>query len=195
MIQFCTYLMNGIANPDFWKTVISFIACLVGIVSLRFVYVNVKTAQKALRAKIFIDVLTILEGKDNEVRDMRLALNEKVRLLPNYDAGHSEIKGDVDKFHALARSYDKIGLLVKHGAIPVEFLFEFYSAPILMAWKHTRGLVFKERAIRKQEGHMRLFETLAAGAAIHRNRRMGCAIPEDLTGRIHEWESWDTWNE
>lgn len=195
MIQFCTQLVDVIANPDFWKAAAIPVSCVVGIASLVFVIVNVRIAQKAHRAKIFIDVLTILEGKDNEIRNMRIALNEKIRLFPNYDAGSSEIKEDIDKFHALARSYDKIGLLVKNGAIPINFLFQFYSSPILLAWEHTKGMLIKERKARKQEGHMQLFEILATGAALYRNQQFGSDIPPELIKHIKNWKSWDKWND
>ena len=34
----------------------------------------------------------------------------------------------------LARSYDLLGVLVKHGVAPVEFVMDLYSRPLVSGW-------------------------------------------------------------
>lgn len=84
-----------------------------------------------------------------------------------------------------------LGVLVKHGVAPVDFVMDFYSRPLVKGWQYLEPMIAAERRSRKQPGHMRKFQVLAAGAREHRR----LAYPDERSFDPHnevtiEWESW-----
>jgi hypothetical protein len=60
-------------------------------------------------------------------------------------------------------------LLVKYGTVPLEFVVDYYSRPIVVTWHRLQPWIEEERKKRNQPGHMRLFELLAIHAKKHRD--------------------------
>jgi hypothetical protein len=184
----------------------SFIS-LAGLLSIWFAILNLRIANRALRARVSLDALQLLEGKDGRMRENRLLLDDLATRLKDdkelIDLRFKDTK-TINQLHELARAYDTAGLLVKHGLIPISLLFDFYSRPIALAWKHLKSWVSEERARRKptQARHLLKFEVLATGAALYRKNKeeklltaeLSVPKPEywfDIDEKIQEqWENW-----
>lgn len=65
-----------------------------------------------------------------------------------------------------ARSFDRLGLLVREGRIPVDLIASFYVTPILRSWYKLAPYIEAVRLDRKQRGHMWEFENLATKIVI-----------------------------
>ena len=157
---------------------------------------QLRAAHHALRGKAILDTLEILEGKDNIVRELRRVLRgaiQQANAAKRQFDFHSLTPDEQKQVDQLAREYDKMGLLVKHGAIPINIVFDFYSKPIVQAWEALQGHITEERKARNQPGHMRKFETLAIGAALHRNQQHSEHPPMPDKHQIKEWNRWKTW--
>lgn len=61
----------------------------------------------------------------------------------------------------VARSFDKLGLLVREGKVPVELISQFYVTPILKCWFNLEPYIGWSRSQRSQPGHCWEFENLA----------------------------------
>jgi hypothetical protein len=59
-----------------------------------------------------------------------------------------------------ARAFDRLGLLVREGRIPVDLIARFYVTPILRCWYKLEPYIVKVRDKRQQKGHMWEFENL-----------------------------------
>jgi hypothetical protein len=59
-----------------------------------------------------------------------------------------------------ARAFDRLGLLVREGRIPVDLIARFYVTPILRCWYKLGPYIVKVRDKRQQKGHMWEFENL-----------------------------------
>jgi hypothetical protein len=87
---------------------------------------------------MLLESYNLLEGKNNELRDLRDKIRAKVKERKKENREFNILTKDVPvqkEFDQLGRAYDKIGLLVKPGVVPVGFLFDFYSKPISEAWQ------------------------------------------------------------
>jgi len=143
-------------------------------------------AERASRVQALRHVFDTME----QCREQRHLLEEKIAADLNFDimkASDSE-RNNLDN---LARSYDLLGVLVKHGVAPVEFVMDFYSRPLVRGWQYLEPMVSAERRKRKQPGHMRKFQVLAAGAREYRR----IVYPDErsfdpLKEVADEWESW-----
>jgi len=154
--------------------------------NLRLSRRSVIEAERASRIQALRHVFDIME----QYRDQRHLLEEKIAADPDFDvmkASDSE-KNNLD---TLARSYDMLGVLVKHGVAPVEFVMDFYSRPLVRGWQYLKPMVRTEQRNRKQPGHMQKFKVLAAGACEHRRT----AYPDERSfdpskEAVDEWEEW-----
>ncbi len=143
-------------------------------------------AERASRVQALRHVFDIME----QCREQRHLLEEKIAADLNFDimkASDSE-RNNLDR---LARSYDMLGVMVKHGVAPVEFVMDFYSRPLVRGWQYLEPMVSAERWKRKQPAHMQKFQVLAAGAREHRR----IVYPDErsldpLKEVADEWESW-----
>lgn len=122
-------------------------ALVFSAISLLLATRSLRVSQRSLKAKVSLDALQLLEGKDGRTRDNRLLLESLVKTLEDkndlLDLRYRD-KETRDRLHELARAYDMAGLLVKHGLIPISLLFDFYSRPIALAWKHLGAWVKQE---------------------------------------------------
>jgi len=154
--------------------------------NLRLFRRSVIEAEHASRIQALRHVLDIME----QYREQRHLLEEKIAADPDFDVmkvSDSEKKN----LDTLARSYDMLGVLVKQGVAPVEFVMDFYSRPLVRAWQYLEPMVRTEQRNRKQPGHMHKFEVLAVGACEHRRT----AYPGELSfdpsrEAVDEWGEW-----
>jgi hypothetical protein len=67
-----------------------------------------------------------------------------------------------------ARAFDRFGLLVREGRIPIDLVSHFYVTPILRCWYRLAPYIVRVRDKRQQKGHMWEFENLVF--AVVKNR-------------------------
>lgn len=143
-------------------------------------------SERASRIQTLQYVLHIME----DCRDARHVLEEKIAANPQFDvltAPNNEKKC----LDTLARSYDKLGALVKHGVAPIDFVMDFYSRPLVKGWQYLEPLITQERRKRNQPGHMLKFQILAGGAMQYRSNVYPNERSFDLPKEIQlDWETW-----
>lgn len=177
---------------DFAVLASSLATCVALIVATR----NLRLARRTLNARAHYDALEMLEGDIEESKfNLSLLHDELENALHNRkDDPEWILCADPtfqDKMKLLVRAYDKIGLLVKYRAFPYEYVFDFYSRPIVMGWLHLSPLVKAERERRNQPGHCSKFEILAVGAALHRKAKAGEQPPFYCSSsRTSDWAAW-----
>lgn len=180
------------------RNIATIVAALVAVVGIVPLFRNLVTAERNLRAKIYFDALTLVEGKDNENRALRHVLEDAVKRAKRDGRTFDILQETIDvqkKLDDLARVYDRVGLLVKHGVVPTEFLFDFYSRPIVNAWLHIRPLISVERTTRGQPNHMVKFELLAVGAALYRSKKYSETPPFSIPPESRRtWQLWRPWH-
>jgi hypothetical protein len=172
-------------------------ASLIALIGVYPLVMNLIANQRSLRAKVFFDSFNLLEGQNGELRDLREKLRSEIKkdtdqhLKFDILVKPDTLQKELDK---LGRSYDKIGLLVKHSVVPVSFLFDFYSDPIIKAWQYLSPYYIKIRNDRNQYGHMLKFEILATGAALYRMKKKKETPPFEITPENKRmWNKWRKW--
>lgn len=181
---------------DALRDIASIITCIVALFGIFPLIRNLTATEKNLRSKVFFDTLSLLDGKDYEIRKLRHILDDHIKTAAEtgkvFDILSAK-KEEQDELDKLARSYDQVGLLVKHGVVPTDFLFDFYSKPISKAWTYIRPLFNKRRE--KQPGHMLKFEILAIGAALYRQNKYQ-EKPDFLISEEDKakWDKWNKWS-
>ena len=179
------------------RNIATLVAAAIALVGIVPVFRNLIAAERNLRAKIYFDTINLLEGSDGDVRKLRTLLQAKLDEAKktgvpfDITAQPTEVRSQLDN---LSRAYDKVGLLVKHRVVPAEFLFDFYSRPIVVAWKSLRPHIDAERTSRGQPNHMVKFEILAAGAALYREKKYKESSPYSIPRHvIDSWAKWRPW--
>src|SRR5205085_10039998 len=94
-------------------------------------------------------------------REGRHVLYEKVPKEGNAAFFEQMHVDDIKQLDEVARSFDKVGLLVEHKILPIEFIFDFYSFPVVVAWHRLEPYIASERTRRGLPYHMIMFERLA----------------------------------
>jgi hypothetical protein len=182
---------------DFSDDLVPIITVCIAVIGFIPVIINLIATNKNLRSKVFLDTITLLDGKNQEIRSLRHKLDDLIKTAERkgkkFDVLSLKQK-EKDELDKLARAYDQIGLLVKHGIVPTDFLFDFYSKPIVKAWKNLKGL-FSDRRL-KQPGHMLKFEILATGAALYRRDKYQeqpeFSISDEDKAKWKKWNKWTT---
>jgi hypothetical protein len=174
------------------------IAAMIAVIGIGPLFKNLRASQRSLRSKVYFDTLALLEGQNGEVRALRHVLEEQLKTARKVGLPFDILTAEpavVEKLDTLARSYDKVGLLVKHGVVPVDFLFDFYSRPIVTGWTHIGPLVRNERNSRDQSGHMLKFEVLAVGASLYREAKYQEAPKFSISAEdVSKWRKWKKWS-
>ncbi|MBI2927083.1 MAG: hypothetical protein HYY24_15415 [Verrucomicrobia bacterium] len=166
--------------------IIKLFGAVVAIVGIPLTWWRVRVAERALRADVYFRVLEMLEAN----RDVRHLLEGKLPK-PDLKLFESLSPDEQKKLDGLARVYDQVGLLVKHGAIPLDFLMDFYSRPLVVAWSRLSPHIRCVREQRGQPGHMVKFEMLAIEAKIHRDKHhKGEETFNISTEDNRRWKTW-----
>jgi hypothetical protein len=80
---------------------------------------------------------------------------------PESEVSRREAWKNKQRAEKVARGFDRLGLLVREGRIPINLVARFYVTPILRCWINLRPYVEAVRKDRSQNGHMWEFENLA----------------------------------
>ena len=130
---------------------------------------QVSQSERSLRFNVYYQVLEMLE----KTRAARHLLYEKTpKDTSNFNFGDLN-KEEMEQLDELARTYDKLGLLVKHKVIPLNFILDFYSRPIILTWNRLKPYIVAEREKRMQPAHMKMFELLAIKVLKHSTEDIG----------------------
>ena len=68
---------------------------------------------------------------------------------------------DRDMAELIMRKFDRLGLLVRMGVVPIDIVVQFYVTPIIKSWIVLSKYIEELRKERAQPGHMWEFENLA----------------------------------
>ena len=165
---------------------IKLIGAIVAIVGVPLTWWRVRVSERSLRANVYFRILEMLE----KLRDARHLLEAKL-TKPNLQQFDALDESDRKTLDGLARAYDQLGLLVKHGAVPLDFVMDFYSRPLVVAWNRLSPHVRRIRDERGQPGHMVKFEMLAIEAKIHRDKHH--SKEESFALSKEDRKKWKTW--
>lgn len=162
------------------------IAAIVAIVGIPLTYWRIRLADRSLRGEAYFRILEMMEA----TREHRHLLEQKLSE-PNLQSFNSLSDGEKEMLDHLARTYDKLGLLVKHRAVPLSFILDFYSRPLVVAWHKLAPHIRSVRYERKQPGHMVKFEMLAIAAKMHRDKFHKGEESFPLSNEdIRRWKTW-----
>lgn len=153
-------------NPlEIVGAVASIVTVIVAVIGVYPLFHSLKQTERALRFDVYYQVLEMLE----KTRQARHLLYDNVPQEPS-DTSLSQLSPqEIEQLDEFARTCDKLGLLVKHGVVPLDFVLDFYSRPLVIAWHRLEPHVTAERRKRNQPGHMVKFEMLAIEAKKHRD--------------------------
>jgi hypothetical protein len=173
---------------DQFGHIASIITALVALIGVYPLFKSLWNAERNLRFQVFRDVLELMEDSHTE----RQLLEKKISETEfNVDNATDEERRSYER---IIRTWDKLGLLVKHGVVPLDFVLDFYSRPLVLSWRYLEPLVIKKRLKRKQPGHRIKFEILAKLAQQDRQKNYPNedhyfnVSKEDLK----QWRNWKT---
>src|SRR5260370_34643237 len=110
---------------DFLKVagaIASIITAIIAAIGIYPIFRSLKQSERSLRFGVYTQVLEMLE----ETREARHLLYDKVPTNPTMNS-YSQLSDDeLKQLDGLARTFDTIGLLVKHKTVPLEFVLDFY---------------------------------------------------------------------
>jgi len=190
-----TYLQNLAHIAMIFLAVVAVIGIYYWFKSLRQFSENLMLSRKGIlenkRASRIQALRHILELME-DCRGERHLLEESIAADPKYNVLKAS-ETDENKLDKLARSYDKLGALVKHGVAPIEFVMDFYSRPLVKGWQYLEPMISAERRKREQPGHMLKFQILAAGALEYRRRVYPSERSFDIPKEV--MDGWKTWSQ
>jgi hypothetical protein len=165
----------------------SIVTTIIAVIGIYPVFRSLRQSERSLRFGVYIKILEMLEA----TREARHLLYDKVPKQPNTASLDTLSSDEVEKMDELARTFDKLGLLVKHGVVPLDFVLDFYSRPLVVAWHRLEPHITAERRKRNQPGHMVKFEMLAIEAKKHRDRYHPGEETFNLTDeQMSRWQMW-----
>ena len=146
-------------------SVIEPIATCVAAVAACGVFLQIRQGERHLRFDVYRRVTEMMEATGPVRRRLRDAVSEDAPLK-NWSDLQSD---DVEAFKGLVQTYDELGLLVKHRAVPVAFVLDLYSRSVVEAWHRLGPAIEAESDERKQLGHRNKFAVLALASKAHRD--------------------------
>jgi hypothetical protein len=147
-------------------TLASVITAVIGLPGIILLYISVRHAERSLRADVYDQAFNMLET----TRQGRHLLYYKVPKETNAEFFEQLSSEEMKLLDEVARSFDKIGLLIEHKVLPEEFIFDFYSFPVVVAWHRLLPYIESERMKRELPLHMIMFERLAVKTKAFRDR-------------------------
>jgi hypothetical protein len=126
---------------------------------------SLQLAERSLRYDAYTGTIDRLEKH----REARHILYDDVPKQPSAAGIIALDAKKLRKLDAMLREFDALGLLVKHGVVPLGFVMDFYSRPLVVAWHRLEPHITEERRKRGQPGHMKKLEMLALFAKKHRD--------------------------
>lgn len=140
---------------ELWTAVAAIAAAIQTIVVLVAAVLAIRQLREATRARSLDAFLAISE-------DLKKEEAVEARKIIYTQLANSEILSEEQKkkIESICVTFDKMGVLVKHGLIPKDVAFSMYFDVVLRIWKHVEPFVIQERERRKNDIWMMYFETL-----------------------------------
>lgn len=168
--------------------VIQAVAACVAAVAACAVFLQIKQGERHLRFDVLKRVIEMMEGTGNCRRLFRETVSKD--SPPNK---WSELGSEEKTFRILVQTYDELGLLVKHGTVPISFVLDLYARPLVEAWHRLGPAIEAESDERKQPGHRNKFAILAMAAKAHRDKSHKGEESFEIERKIIDrWEREDT---
>jgi len=165
----------------------SIVTAIIAVIGIYPLFRSLMQSERSLRFGVYSQILETLE----KTRQARHLLYDEVPKEPSATSLSKLSPDQTEQLDELARAFDKLGLLVKHGVVPLDFVFDFYSRPIVVAWHRLEPHITEERRKRNQPGHMAKFEMLAIEAKKHRDRyHPGEETFTLTTEQMSKWQVW-----
>jgi len=179
-----------IVSLEFLGTVASIVTAIIAAVGVLPLYITLRQTERSLRFDAYARTHEMLERHrdarkllgqiglehaDKPLRPLDLkALKESAEEESEEESEkesekESEAKRKLRQLDELARVFDRLGLMVRIRALPIEFVHEFYTSSLVLAWYHLGPGIEELRVDRKQPTHMWEFEMLAVDAMKWRN--------------------------
>ena len=163
------------------------VTALIAIIGIYPLFRRLVQSERSLRFGVYHQILEMLE----KTRQARHLLYDKVPSEPSATSLNALSPDELSQLDDLARTFDKLGVLVKHSVVPLDFVMDFYSRPIVVAWHRLEPLITEERRKRSQPGHMIKFEMLAIEAKKHRDEHHEGEETFILTNEQNKkWRMW-----
>jgi len=147
-------------------TLASVTTAVIGLPSIIFLFISVRHAERSLRADVYSQAFEMLE----KTRQGRHLLYDNVPKETNEEYFEQLSPEEMMQLDEVARSFDKVGLLVEHKILPPEFIFDFYSFPVVITWHRLEPYIKSVRNRRELPLHMIMFERLAIRTKSFRDR-------------------------
>jgi hypothetical protein len=165
-------------NLTSFAEIAQIIEAIVASILLIYALVFARDLREAIRArhldgmKFVRDLIGTEQAADNR-RWVYQELEKTVRPLSSEDA---------DRVRAICRDFDNIGLLCRHGLLPVSIVAETYNRNILDMWNRLEPIIVEWRQTLGDADYYAEFEWLAdqaskaEGRLAKRRRRKQMAI-------------------
>lgn len=147
--------------------VTAIITATVAIITLFPLAKSLLQADRNLRFSIYTEVFEMVEQHREEYEELDALIFSKKGFNIMEDISEDERK----KFYKLARLYDRWGQFVIDGLLPIDFILDYYSRPLMQTWEAMGPYIEIQRRTRNQPGHMAKFHFLADEAKKYRENR------------------------
>jgi hypothetical protein len=169
-------------------------AALIGYRTLAASAKSLEQSERSQRFGVYTKVMDLLEAPSPRegwhiVRD--LSKGDTTWNSQIEDLDEDKLK----KVDGFARELDKVGLLVKHGVVPLNFVLDYDSRVIVVGWNRLQERIKDQRERHGQPGHRLKFQELAYYAKLQRDKQYPGQETFQLTpnDRPPEWsEIWYT---
>lgn len=153
------------------ETIVALVSIITSVVTIAVLIIgfypikrSLKQQERSLRFGVYYQVIEMME----KTREFRRKIERDIKIGKTLEYFNNLEEEEKDQFDEVARTFDKLGLLVKHGVVPLDFVMDFYSRPIVGTWLRMQDYIKSQREVKKQPGHMKKFEELALLAKEHR---------------------------
>lgn len=124
-----------------------------------------KALTNAAYAQVYRTVVDILQ--DEDVRRARRTVLEQLASRPFSAWGAPDIKAA----ERVCNTYDSVGIMIRHGMLPVEYVADSWGDSLRRTWAILRPLVYTYRSERNAPEYWNDYEYLAGEAAELAKRR------------------------
>ena len=139
----------------------------VGLIFFAFLAVLFYRKQAKVALKDHLSAVYRFVFEIMDAREVRTARHHVYEMKPEEANREHWLSGeyspdDKKSADAAARSFDRLGFLIREGVVPVNILARFDASPALRCWHNLQPFVGVERETRRppQEGHLWEWENL-----------------------------------
>lgn len=134
----------------------------------KFNRLQVNFAKQDHLSGVYRFVFEIVDSKQDRdarhvVYEMHPSAGNNVSLEKVRDAQYwngSPSMQDKDAADTVARAFDRLGLLVREGVVPLNIIAHFFASPAIRCWYKLQPFVGVERDKRMQNGHLWEWENM-----------------------------------